>query len=122
LQFVIEMVMVMELELILWKKMTLILLRIRVNYRSITMHLLPRMRMHPWMRSMIIFMMYLLLIRHKNPYTKTQRQVFSLLFIVGQLKGIEWYFKHMYDTNPKDGNIILYLNISFYIFFVIVII
>jgi hypothetical protein len=35
-----------------------------------------------WMRSMKIFMMYLLLIRHKNPYTKTQRQVFSLAILL----------------------------------------
>jgi len=42
-------------------------------------------------------------------------------FGVGQLEGTKWYFKHMYDIDSKVCKMISHINISFCLFFVIVI-
>jgi hypothetical protein len=62
------------------------------------------------MRSMMIFMMYLLLIRHKTPIQRLKDKSSLNYFVVGQLEGIEQYFKHTYYIDPKVCNIIIYIN------------
>jgi hypothetical protein len=52
-----------------------------------------------------------------NPYMKEQKKCSLFYNVVGQLEGIKWFVKHMYDTDPKVSNIILqfYAIFNFYV-------
>jgi hypothetical protein len=54
-----------------------------------------------------------------NPYMKAQKKCSLCCNVVGELEGIKWFVKHMYDTDPKVSNINLHFYAIFNFYFIL---